>query len=190
MQLLRQLHCVFLLCCLVVLNSFAEPADISSFNPETVLISHFTLERPSHWKWIKSGTHDDVIMETIFSVKDPQDENIEAMVYLNHARPGDTKATVENTGPRWKGWFTEVKHFKSFTKPEKVGTNTVAFVEIAGTYRGPGKSKKLHPDYTLFGADIEDGEGNILGRIIGPSKLVEANKVAFKAMIERALQSK
>ena len=170
-------------------TSFAEPSETASFNPETLLISHFTLQRPSQWKWVNSGKHDDVLMEIIFSVQDLQHEN-PAMVYLNHARPEDKKATPENTAPRWKGWFAEVQNSKPFTKPTTIGTNTVSYIEITGTYRGPGKSKKLHADYTLFGADIEDSSGNVLARIIGPTKLVEANKSAFTAMIEHALRRK
>ncbi|MDB6028643.1 MAG: hypothetical protein JWM68_4866 [Verrucomicrobiales bacterium] len=171
----------------------AEPEKASAFNPETVLLSHVTLTRPQHWQWVSTQPHEiNVLMEVIFSVKDPQDPRSEATVCFNHMKPNTAIAAAGPTAHRWQTWFAEVRSAAPFSETKIIGTNKLSFLEITGTYKGPptGSDPKLFTDYTMLGAHMEDGEGSIIVRFTGPTKLVEKNKAAFTGMIEQMLQPK
>ncbi|MDB6028642.1 MAG: hypothetical protein JWM68_4865 [Verrucomicrobiales bacterium] len=172
----------------------AESASDSSFNPENVLLSHFSLPRPGPWHWVSTTTKEGhILLEVIFAAGDAQNENSRVSIYFNHIKPDADIGTPGATAKRWKSWFEKAQMTMPLSKPKPMGTNKVCFVEMTGTFKGPGVSGKapyLRPDFTLFGAHIEDAEGNILVRMVGPTKLVEKNKAAFNKMIKQTLEAK
>jgi hypothetical protein len=163
------------------------------FNPETVLLSHFTFTRPQNWQWVKTEQREGgVITEVIFSAGDAGSETQDqVMAYFSHFKPDSQLTTPGATARRWKSWFETVD--KSSPKPKSVtiGTNTVTWIEYTGTYKGnvePGKTPRLRPGFAVFGALIEDEAGGIIARVVGPSAAAEKNKASFKKMIEQALK--
>jgi hypothetical protein len=166
-----------------------EKNQDAAFNPANVLMSHFSFARPTNWQWISTEPRGgSILTESIFSVGSETDPNRTA-VYLNHFKPQTGSGTRPATIQRWKTWFKDLKRTAP-AKTKTIGTNDVTFVEFIGTYQGPteaGKpAKLLRPDYTLYGAVIEDAEGNILARLWGPTTEVQKNKAAFQTMIEKA----
>ena len=129
-------------------------------------------------------------MEVIYTMKNPQDPT---WVYFNHAKPEADIASTASTARRWKAWFKTVSSSGKFSTPETIGNNKVSFIEITGTFQGPavaGKTPVVRPHYMLYGAHIEDPEGNILVRMVGPTKFVERSKQALNEMLRKCLEGK
>ena len=162
----------------------------SDFNPETILLSHFSFRRPANWQWIHTEPADrnDIITEITFRIADPIKDDRHATVLMNHFKPNITYSIPDNVTKRWKTWFTEVQQQPS--QMVTIGEHKVTFIELAGSYLGPGasKKKKAAPNYLLYGAIIEDEAGNVVARFYGPEKLVEKSKFEFKEMIEKAVK--
>ena len=165
-------------------------ADEESFNPETVLLSHFSLVRPKEWQWRSTVPHEEsILMEVIYTMKNPQDAT---WVYFNHAKPGADIASPTATAKRWKVWFKTVTTSGKFSEPKNIGGYKVSFIEITGTFQGPSAPGKIpaRPNYTLYGAHLEDPEGNILVRMVGPTRFVEQSKKTLNEMLEKSLEAK
>ncbi|MDB6027029.1 MAG: hypothetical protein JWM68_3252 [Verrucomicrobiales bacterium] len=198
MQLLRISLLIVLL--LTVFSSISAPKKWSppkkgateegAFNPETTILSRFSFVRPDQWQWMSTEPNgDDIVTAIMFSAPEPGTEN-RALIFLNHYTRTAAAGERTSTEQRFKKWFRE---FKEPVPPQtvSVGTNKVTFVEYAGTYYGPsknGKTPAARANYTLIGAVIEDPDGNIVGRLWGPTRLVEKNKADFKNMIVMALK--
>lgn len=157
-------------------------------NPKSVFLSRFSWERPDSWRWVTTQPHTgSILMEVIFSA--PSDDQ-QARIYINHAQPNTPVSTRSATFSRWKSWMDK-SHEMGTIPAKQIGSHKVSYVEYAGTYTGPmepGSSSKRRPNFTLFGAHIEDKEGNILIRMVGPTTLVAKNKAGLTKMIEQALE--
>lgn len=159
-------------------------------NPKSVFLSHFNWERPDAWRWVTTQPHTgSILMEVIFTA--PSDDQ-QARIYINHAQPSasSTISSRSATFSRWKSWMDK-PHEMGTIPAKQIGSHKVSFVEYAGTYTGPaepGSSSKRRPNFSLFGAHIEDKDGNILIRMVGPTTLVAKNKAGLRKMIEDALE--
>ena len=198
MQLSRVI--LFVLLLLTVFSSVSAPkkgtsskkttAEGAEFNPETTLLSRFNFVRPEKWQWMSTEPNgDDIVTAIMFSAPDAATDQ-RALIFLNHYTRTATAGQRESTEQRFKKWFREFNEPVS-AQTVTIGTNKVTFLEYVGTYYGPAKNGKTPParsNYTLVGAVIEDPDGNIVGRLWGPTRLVEKNKADFRNMIEVALK--
>jgi hypothetical protein len=170
----------------------AAQAEEEKFNPESVMLSHFSFVRPKNWKWDenKSGDKkkdapeaDGVIREIVFRINDSTGEKTNsASAYFNLYPASSDIATSKATAKRWKKWFKESRASDPVVSSAKVGSNKVVWLELHGIY-WTGRTNAV-----LFGAIIEDKEGNILARLDGSADVVEKNKRAFKKMVADALK--
>jgi hypothetical protein len=160
------------------------------FNPETVLLSHFSFRPPSKWQWMHTDKGEgNVLSEITFQVKESAEDARHATVLINLFKPGTDYALPETVASRWKTWFVEVEELPSETVT--YGEHKVTFIELAGAYHGPsskGKKKSASPNYHLYGAVIDDAGGNVISRFYGPASLVKKYKPEFKKMIEEAVK--
>ena len=165
-----------------------EEKSEKAFNPETVMLSHFTFTRPTNWVWI--NTREDVtnvLQATAFQVNYPELDDA-CRVYINHFVPGKPAGNPRWVAKRWRESFVDWSDKMVFGKRRTVGANTISYLEITGTYKGSGKLN--FPDYAMYGALIEDKKGNIVGRMLGPARWVEKTKADFRRMMEESLKSR
>lgn len=154
------------------------------FNPQTVMLSRFTFTRPADWQWLSTGPRADKkpgVTEVVFRIADPETGRTNLTSHINH-HANSEEITAKHTIKVWRSWFESVRPSDPITSKEIIGTNKVTWIEYSGIYRA-GKV-----DFTLFGALIEDGQGNIAARLQGPSNLVQKNKLTLIKMVETALK--
>lgn len=93
---------------------------------------------------------------------------------------GTLQANVE----RWKGQFKRADNAPIEATMQEIdaGGIKVVVAELAGDYRGMGKSEYA-PDQILLAGMIETDGNPVFVQLVGPSKTVQANREAFLAMM-------
>ncbi len=165
-----------------------KPKDDKDFNPETILIGHFSLHRPANWQWMHTEKGQRAQTEITFHVTESPGAERHATVLFNLFAAGEDHALPANVARRWKTWFEGVEELPS--EKIKIGEHQVTFVEYTGAYRGPTSNKKARtsPNYRLYGVVIEDDGGNVVGRFYGPTDLVKRYKSDFRKAVEDAVK--
>lgn len=106
--------------------------------------------------------------------------------YFGQGQGGTVEANVE----RWKGQFLGSD---GKAAPAKIAESTihglkVTTIESSGVYTGMGgPMAKEHPrksGYRLLGAIIDAPGGLIFFKFTGPAKTIEANRAAFRKMLD------
>ena len=108
------------------------------------------------------------------------------------AAGGDVPANIR----RWKGQFTGGDEDAQKTKEMKLGNWTVHSVDVSGSYAermggGPFAGGKVvnRENYAMAGAILVHPEGRkYFVKMIGPDKVVKANREAFVKMIKSIQQ--
>jgi hypothetical protein len=158
------------------------------FNPSTVMVGRFIFTRPDAWVWVSTETKKpDIQTEVIFRLKDERVPDA-AKVFINQFEKGISVGTPTETADRWKSWFQSTSRSIPLSAPRLIGSNTVSYVSITGKFKGAHPNAPIRPNYTLFGAIIDDVDGNIVIRLAGPAEIVEKSTAELKEMIEGALK--
>ena len=105
---------------------------------------------------------------------------------------GDVPANIK----RWKGQFTGGDEAAQKTEEMKLGKWDVHIVDVSGSYAermggGPFAGGKVvnHENYAMAGAILVHPEGRkYFVKMIGPGKVVKANREAFVKMIKSIQQ--
>jgi hypothetical protein len=92
--------------------------------------------------------------------------------------------TVQANVDRWKGQFKRADNAPIEAKMQEIDADgmKVVIAELAGDYRGMGKSEYA-PDQILVAGMIETDGNPVFVQLVGPSKTVLANREAFLAMM-------
>lgn len=174
---------------LIATATFAQTGADSGFNPETVMLSHFTFTRPTTWKWANTRSDVTNVVQAVTLQVNYPGAGDDCRVYLNHFQPGKPAGSLKVVTKRWREFFGDPPDSAVQTKHGKVGKTKITYTEISGTYKGEGsKAGVSRPDFILFGVVAEDPAGNLVMRLIGPAKSVQRAKPDFKKMIEDALK--
>lgn len=167
----------------------AQSSRTSGFNPDTVMMSRFTFTRPEDWKWVETRQDVSNVIQSVTFHIHPDGTPDHCRAYFNHFHRGHPAGSRKAALSRWKESFIDTPASVTFDKPIKIGTNSVAYVEMSGSYRVENsKTRIIRSGHGLYGAVIDDPEGNIVIRMMGPASAVEKAKPAFKKMIEDALR--
>jgi hypothetical protein len=106
--------------------------------------------------------------------------------YFNHFLPGKPAGNRKVVAKRWKDSFVDAKGPVAFGEPRPIGTNNISYLKMSGSFKPDQKT--VRPNFKLYGAIIEDPQGNIIMRLMGPTAWVEKASADFKKMVEDALR--
>lgn len=180
--------CRVLVYSLLLILAMGWRGHAEQFNPATVMISRFTFTRPEPWVWVSSDKRrPEVHVEVIFRVNDESTRD-GAKVSINHFEKDEPTATPAATAQRWMTWFQSTTEVVPLSAPVQIGSNKVSYTSMTGRFRGAHPNAPIRPNYALFGAIIEDAEGNLVIRLAGPPDEVAKSSADVKKMIEKALK--
>jgi hypothetical protein len=157
-----------------------QPISVSAAEPRAVSLSDgkITMAAPADWK---KKTPSVRIIDHEFSVPAAEGDKNPGRVTIMGAG-GSVDANIK----RWLGQFAQTKK-REVTK-ETIAGQEVHLLDIVGAYndrRGPFAPATKRENYEMLAAIIvTDKAGKYFVKFYGPQKTVEANKKAFRAMIE------
>lgn len=164
--------------------ALAAGQDAAAEEPKTIKVFDvLTLQIPAQWK--EQPVRSRIIEHEYVVTQGEGDEAPSARVTMM-AAGGDIAANIK----RWEGQFSEGGEPK--VEKKSVAGQTVHIVELEGTFSesmggGPfagGKTVKRE-NYGMLGGIIETEKGGkYFIKMTGPKDLIEAQREAFKAMLE------
>jgi hypothetical protein len=175
---------------LLLVESLArgEPTSgLPAINPDTILVGRFNFVRPTDWIWLDTR-HDlsNIVQAVTFRIDAPNSE--EGAASINLFRPMNPEGTPQSVVQRWRNLFVAPPPNLAFGEPEIIGTTKVSYLEINGTMKPATRSGKIRPSHALYGAIIEEPQGNLTARWMGPIHMLPRHKVEFRKMIENAVK--
>jgi hypothetical protein len=151
---------------------------------ETFNVSNFDFQVPQGWRQLQPNSpmrkaHLQVLGENSKAVADV------LFFYFGNGEGGDRDANIK----RW------IHQFQTLDAPEKVETiqvkkTHITFVEAQGTFNQgmPGQSFTIVKNYALLGAILEDDQGNVFVKMIGPELIVKNARDTFRNMIQQSVK--
>jgi len=164
----------------VLLVLSQQATVLCAAEPATVSLSEGKLEMtaPEGWKKVSPKVR---IIDYEFSVAAVEGDKYPGRVTIMGAG-GSVDANVK----RWLGQFLQTKK-RDITK-ETIAKQEVHLIDVVGTYndrRGPFGPAVKRENYEMLAAIIvTEKVGKYFVKFYGPQKTVEANKKAFRGMIE------
>ena len=146
-------------------------------------LSRFTFSRPASWRWLNQADK----RPSAFLIVPDNESSVTAKITMIHYLPTEGLGTRPAALKRWTDLFADTPERISSTNDLVVAGHSVTYFHIKGTYLAGKSGAESKPDYALLGVIIKDNEGNVLGKMEGPEKLVEKSNDEFRKMIESAL---
>ena len=155
-----------------------QPADRPSPTPGTARFLGLQAPIPSHWKWKPVTSR---MRAANYIVSDGELSTDLVVFYFGEGMGGSVAENID----RWKGQMKGADGAAVEANVEKFDASgmPVTLVEMAGTYMGMGMSPPV-PDAVFLSAIVEAPAGMVFIRLVGPAPLIEANREAYRNMLE------
>ena len=171
----------FLLACLLftVVTASARAAD-----PATFTVGAFTFKRPPTWKWVMVANNS--MRKAQLRVDGPDGQSADVVFFTFGAgQGGGTQGNIS----RWLGQFDQGDGKKVDAVEETAdikGTKLTRVRVDSGTFNSgmPGGPTTPQTDFGLYGAILENKEGDVFVKLTGPATLVRAAAADFEALIQ------
>ena len=171
---------LFLASLLLVLT----PAALRAADPATFTVGSFTFKRPPSWKWVAVGNNS--MRKAQLRVDGEGGASADVVFFTFGAGQG---GGVQNNVSRWVGQFEQVdgKAVKPVEETAEIKGTKLTRVRVdSGVFNSgmPGGPTTPQTDYGLYGAILENKEGDVFIKLTGPAALVRAAAADFEALIQ------
>ena len=170
---------LLLACLLFTVTSTARAAD-----PATFTVGSFTFKRPPSWKWVVVAGNS--MRKAQLRVEGEGGASADVVFFTFGAGQG---GGVQGNVSRWIGQFDQGdgKKVDAVEETAEIKGTKITRVRVAsGTFNSgmPGGPTTPQTDYGLYGAILENKDGDVFIKLTGPAALVRAASADFEALVQ------
>lgn len=179
-SLRRRLLVPLLVLCVLPLAA----ARLRAADPATFTVGAFTFHRPEAWKWVPINSQMRKAQLRVADPTDPAKPGADVVFFNFGAGQG---GAVEDNIARWIGQFTQAdgNKVKPVVEAATIKGTKVTRVRVdSGVFNSgmPGGPTTPMENYGLYGAILENAQGNVFVKMTGPADIVRAAAANFEAL--------